>query len=386
MREHPERNRQRGRIHMRNIPVALCGIAMAAGLGLWSCAPPQQEEKQTVAEATYGAAQVSVFEVRRQKVSEKLFYTGLIEARDKTAINPEIGGRIARIYVESGDRVRKDQLLAELDTRSIRLQLEQAEAAQAVAQAAHNDAARNMERMERLKKENAVSDQQYEQIRLAFESADAQLKQARAAVNLARYSLDVSIMKAPYAGIIGARNAEVGDVVNPMMGGLTAGGGVLTLMDFSQVKIRIEVSQDDVVRIRRGQPALLAVSSYPDRRFEGLVSVVNLAADPVTKKFLVEVRVDNPDLALRPNTFGDISLEVSSHENTLVIPQMAVLENSYVFVARDGRAARREVSIGLEDVDYLEILDGLAEGESVIVEGNYGLEDGARIEVKEVTK
>lgn len=371
---------------MKNKTAVICGLAVVTALGLWSCSPPAQEEQQTVAEATYGAARVDVFKVRRQKVSEQLSYTGVIEARNKTAINPEIGGRIAKIYVESGDRVRKDQLLAELDTRSIRLQLEQAEAAQAVAQASFNDAARNMERMERLKKENAVSDQQYEQIRLAHESAEAQLKQARAAVNLTRYSLDVSIMKAPYAGIIAARSAEVGDVVNPMMGGYAAGSGVLTLMDFAQVKIRIEASHDDVVRIRRGQPAYLQVSAYPDRHFEGRVTLVNPTADPATKKFLVEVRIDNPDLVLRPNTFGDISLEVSSHEDTLSVPQMAVLENSYVFVLEENKAVRRAVTVGLQDVDYVEILEGLSEDDTVIVEGNYGLEDGAEVEVREVLK
>jgi multidrug efflux pump subunit AcrA (membrane-fusion protein) len=114
------------------------------------------------------------------------------------------------------------------------------------------------------------------------------------------------------------------------------------------------------------------------------VTVVNQVADPATKKFLVEVSADNPDLALRPNTFGDISLEVSSHTDALVVPQMAVLENSYVFVIQDDKALRREVKIGLQNTSFLEILDGLSEGDTVIVEGNYGLEDGAPIEVQEV--
>jgi len=119
--------------------------------------------------------------------------------------------------------VAKGQLLAELETESIRLQLKQAQAAVAVAEAAHADALRNKERMDRLIKENAVSEQQREKVQLAYDSAAAQLEQARAGLNLAQHALDISIMRAPFSGIIASKNAEVGDVINPMMAGSAAG-------------------------------------------------------------------------------------------------------------------------------------------------------------------
>ena len=359
------------------------GVIFLLGAVLMSCSPPEQEP---VAEQSFGAAQVKVFQVRRQEISEKLLYTGLIEARKKMIINPDIGGKIAQIHVEEGDRVRKGQVLAELDTRAIRLQLEQAEAQRAVAEANFNDARNNLERWTRLRKENAVSEQQYEQIKLAYEAAESQLQQAQAAVNLAEYNLDVSIMEAPFAGIIAAKNAEVGDVINPMMGGFGAASGVLTLMDFSVVKIEVEVSQNDIARISKGRPATLRVSAYPDRIFEGRVTVVNLAADSLSKKFGVEVEIQNSELLLKPNTFGDVSLEVNSNDNALVIPQMAVLNGRYVFVTDGSRAERREIAIGLQDAELLEVVKGLSEGEQVVVEGNYGLADGASVEIKEVVQ
>jgi RND family efflux transporter MFP subunit len=358
------------------------GICIGIGMIFLSCQPPQQQE--AAAEQTYGAAQVKVFKVRKQKISEKLVYTGVIEARKKIVINPDIGGKIASIHVEEGDRVRKGQVLAELDTRAIRLQLEQAEAQKAVADASYRDAGNNLERWERLRKESAVSEQQYEQVKLAHDAARSQLQQAVAGVNLAKYNLDVSIMEAPFAGIIAAKNAEVGDVINPMMSGFGAASGVLTLMDFSSVKIEVEVSLIDVVRIAKGQTAYLSVYAYPDKVFEGRVTVVNLAADPLSKKFGVEIQLNNPELLLKPNTFGDVTLEVSSQENALVIPQLAVLENRFVFVADGGKALKREITIGLQDTSLLEVLQGLREGELVVVEGNYGLDEGAEIEVKEV--
>lgn len=358
------------------------GLVIVLLLSILSCRSQEQEVAQ---EESFGAALVTVFKVSKQRISEKLVFTGVIEAWQTMNLTPEIGGRIAKIYVEEGDRVQKGQLLAELDTRAARLQLEQAEAVVAVAQANYNDAEKNVERMERLIKENAVSEQQYEKIKLTFESADAQLNQAQAALNLSKYSLDVSIMEAPFAGVVASKNAEVGDVINPMMGGLSSNSGVVTLMDFSRVKIEVDVSYQDVVRIKKRQPASMAVSAFPGRSFPGRVSVVNLTADPMTKKFHVEVAAENPDLLLRPNTFGEIMIEVSSHEDALVIPQNAILENKYVFVLNEDNTVRRqEVSLGLENTDMVEILSGVQSGDRVVVEGSYGLDDGTKIEIKGV--
>jgi RND family efflux transporter MFP subunit len=352
-------------------------------LSFLTCRQPGGEEGPT--EEKFGAAPVKVFKVQRQKISERLFYTGVIEAFDKINVTPDIGGKIAKIHVEEGDVVQKGQLLAELDTRAVRLQLEQAEAALAVAEANYNDAQKNMERMERLKKEDAASDQQYEKVKLAYDAADAHLKQARAAVNLARYNLDVSLMKAPFSGVVASKNAEVGEVINPMMGGFSPTSGVLTLMDFSRVKIEIDATQQDVARIKRGQPAELRVTALPDRIFQGRVSIVNITADPLSKKFKVEVIIDNPDLSLRPNTFGEVSLEVSTHENALVIPQKAVLENKYVFRVKDDNTVERvDLSLGLQNSDRIEVINRLKEGDLVVVEGNFGLEDGMQIEIREV--
>jgi len=348
-----------------------------------SCQPPQETEN--VEETSLAAAPVKVFKIKRERISEKLLYTGLIEAWNKINITPDVGGKIAKIYVEEGDRIQKDQLLAELDTRAIRLQVEQAKAGLAVAEANQKDAQRNMERMERLKSENAVSEQQYEQLKLAYDAADAQLQQARATLNLANHNLEVSIMKAPFSGVVASKNAEVGDVINPLMGGFSPSSGVLTLMDFSRVKIEIEVSSQDIGRIKKGMTAFLRVDAFPDQIFPGRVSVVNLTADPMTRKFGVQITANNPDLSLRPNTFGEVTLEISTHEEALVVPQIAVLENKYVFVALDDNTVvRKEITLGLQNTDMVELIAGIEEGDLVVVEGNYGLEEGAKIEIKEV--
>ncbi|HSA96917.1 MAG TPA: efflux RND transporter periplasmic adaptor subunit [Acidobacteriota bacterium] len=365
--------------------IAVIALAATALIAVVACKKPAAKADPSA--PAFGAAPVKIFRAVRERITEKITYTGTLEAVNKINITPETGGKVARIYVEAGDRVAKGQLLAELETESIRLQLRQAEAAVAVAEASYADALRNKERMDRLVKENAVSEQQREKVQLGFDAAAAQLEQARAARNLAQHALDVSIMRAPFAGVIASKNSEVGAVINPMMGGFGGGaGGVLTLMDYSKIKIAVAVSGEDIGRIRKGQEAALRVGSQPGREFRGTVHVVNLTADPLSKKFGVEVYVDNPDAALRPGTFGDLVFEVESHENALVVPQAAILENAYVFVAENGKAVRKNVTLGLENTTMIEVLSGLAEGDPVVVEGNYGLEDGSPVQVLEEVK
>jgi RND family efflux transporter MFP subunit len=362
-------------------------VGLVAAVALAAAVSCSKTGDQAAALAdTFGAAPVKVFKVRRERITEKITYTGTLEALTKINITPEVGGKIARIHVQEGDRVAQGQLLAELETESIRLQLRQAEAGVAVAEASQADALRNKERMDRLIKENAVSEMQREKVQLAYDAAAAQLEQARAGLNLARHALDVSIMKAPFAGVVASKNAEVGDVINPMMGGYSGASGVLTLMDYSKIKIAVAISSEDIGRIRRGQEAVLRVGAIPGRDFRGAVRVVNLTADPLNKKFGVEVVIDNPDAALRPGTFGDLVFEVQSHENALVVPQKAILENTYVFIVEGGKAVKKNVAIGLQNTTMVEVLDGLAEGARVVVEGNFGLEEGAAVQVLEEVK
>lgn len=367
---------------MRRIrPVHFAPVALAAALlAFASCG--SEEAPAAAAETAIAATPVRVIPAARAVIAEKIRFTGTLKAWKEITITPETGGKIARIGVQEGDRVAAGQVLAELETQTVRLQLKQAEAGVAVAEANLNDARRNKERMDRLAAENAVSEQQREKIDLAYEAARAQLDQAQAALNLTRHALDVSIMRAPFAGIIASRNAEVGDVINPMMGGFGTGqGGVVTLVDYTRIEMDIAAAQNDVLRIRKGQPAVLTVPGLPGREFTGTVDVVNLAADPQTKKFGVRAVFENSDLALRPGTFGTAAFAVETHEDALIVPQRAVIEDAYVFIVRDGRAVRKDVTLGLQNDVSIEILSGLEPGDRVIVEGNFGLEDGAPVEI-----
>ncbi len=359
-------------------------IVMCLVLSLMSCQKTGRNEE--VLEDRSVATPVKVFAVKRAEISEQLFNTGLIQAWKEITITPDIGGKIDKIHVEEGDMVKKGQLLAELDTRAFRLQLEQAAAGVVVAEANLEDAKRNMDRMERLNDESAVSRQQYEKIKLLYEAAGAQLQQAVAVLNLAKHNVEVSRMRAPFSGVVASQNAEVGDVINPMMGGFFPNEGILTLMDYSRIRLEVEVSQRDAARIEKGQFARVEVAAFPGRAFPGRVSLVNLTADPQSKKFTVVVLLDNQDLLLKPNTFGDVFFTVAVHENVLVIPPKAVLEKSYVFVVQGETVKKVKVTLGFQNQDFVEVTSGLKEGDRVISEGNFGLEEGTQIDVLEVVK
>ncbi len=352
-------------------------IALSA-LGLVNCRSAAKPEKKA-GEKEAGQTPVMVTKIEPRVLVDRLTFTGTVEPWQKMNIVPDISGKVARIYVKEGDRVEQGQLLAELDTQSLRLQLRQAEAAAAAARANFEDAKKNKERMDRLFQEKAVSEQQYEKIKLAFEAAQAQLEQAEAALNLLRHNLEVSQMRAPFSGVVASKNANEGDVINPMMGSFSPTSGVLTLMDFSRVKMAIEISPTDIGKIKKGQVAEVRVPNLTDRVFEGTVHLVTLTADPATKKFKAEIVVNNPDLVIRPGTFGEVVVEVARKENALVIPQRAVIDNRFVFVVVDGKAVKKEVTLGLQTAEEAEVLTGLNPGDLVIVEGNFGLVDGSPV-------
>lgn len=325
---------------------------------------------------------VSVEKVERREIEKALSFVGNLEPVDKATIVPDISGKLWKIYVDVGDRVKKGQVLAELDHRHIDLQLEQAKAGFEVAKANLNDAKTNYMRMEKLYKENAISSQQFEKVKLAYELAQSQFQQAHAALNLAQYQQDVSIMKAPFDGIIVERLAEEGDVINPMMGSFGSRGGVLVLMNFSKIKVDLDVSEKDISHIKKGQIAYLEVSSIPNKKFKGEVTIVNLAADSMTKTFKVRTEFENPDLLLKPGTFGTVTIVTEAKKNVLAIKKEGLVENA-VFVVENGKAFKRIVKIGIANNTHIEVIEGLKEGDVYISSGVLGLKEGSKVRIIE---
>ncbi|KPK96047.1 hypothetical protein AMJ80_02235 [bacterium SM23_31] len=326
---------------------------------------------------------VYVTTVQKGDIKKTLKLTGNIEPWESVNIMPDISGKVKKIYVDNGDFVKEGQVLAELDTRSMALILKQAEAGLSVAESNYNDASKNWERIKTLFEKGTATSQQYEKAQLGYEAAKAQLEQAKAAFDIAQYQLDVSIMKAPFSGIIASKNMNEQETINPMMPG---GQGVLTLADLSKVKIHVAIPENQFRDVLPGLDALLHVDAYSDEVFTGEVTKINPTADPLSRTFGVEIVVLNENILLRAGMFARVELTIKEKIDVPLIPVECVVKTAnenYVFVIENGTAHRRNITFGLSESSMIEITDGLQIGEYVVTVGKEMLKDGSLVQIKE---
>jgi len=324
------------------------------------------------------AIPVEIQIAERTVYSEKLTYSGVLKPIKEMKLMSDIPGKVYKLYVDEGAKVKKGQLLAEMDTKTIRLRLAQAKAGLSVAKARYNSAKRDWERFKRLRGEEAVSEQQAEKITLAYEAALAQMQQAEAALNIALHSEDVSLINAPFDGIISAKYVDEGDMINPQMsmGGKVA---VFSIMDYSKIDVKIEVAERHIKRLKKGMKALLKTNTEPDKVYTGLVSAINYAADPMSRSFSVKVVFNNADFQLLPNTVGEVSVILFEKPDTYSFPLTTLIEDQFVYTVEKGKAVRNEVRVGHFSETNVEISDGVSVGDTIITKGGYALREGSRV-------
>ncbi len=355
---------------MKKISIALLVLVFIVALSFCS-------KKKEVVDLQQKPLLVKVELPQKGTLAKYFNYNGTVSAWKTANIAPDASGRVGRILKKQGDKVGQGELLATLDMTSLELQQKQARAAMAVAQTAYQNAKLNAERMKKMLENKAISQMQYENTQLALDAADTQMKSAKANLDLVDYTAKNAYMKAPFAGIIAAKNMEEGDMINPMMG---MGQSILTLMDLSKVKVTVDVPAEEIEKIRIGQKCLVKISSRPGETFSGEVYSKNLAADPLSKTFKVEIKIDNPDMKIKAGVYADISIEYIHKENVYMLPLSALLAgDKEVMVNDNGMAHKRAVTIGLKDDSRFEVLSGVGPGDPVLVEGNYDLKEGTAI-------
>jgi RND family efflux transporter MFP subunit len=354
--------------------ILLLSLVLLIGCG-------NQKDQQTVLEKK--PVTVKVVTVRSGEFSKYLVYQGTVSPWKKANIAPDTSGRIWKIYKKQGDMVSRGTLLAELDTTTLKLQEKQAQAALEVAQAAYKDARLNHDRLKKLHDRKAVSQMQLEKAQLGLESADTQKKSAEANLNVIRHTLENSYMRAPFDGIITSKNMEEGDMINPMMG---MGASVLTLMDLKTVKVVLDVASEDIENIQIGQSCQARIPNLESRTLSGELYSKNLAADPVSKTFKVEVKIDNPGIAIKAGVFAEIMIQIYHRENVITLPLEALIDNQYVVLFDKGQARNVMVEVGERNQKEFVVEKGISVGQEVVVEGQYDLKEGAPIVRQENVK
>jgi len=189
-------------------------------------------------------------------------------------------------------------------------------------------------------------------------------------------------VKAPIKGTVIRYYVDIGDSVIPQEP--MPQEPVLNIAYMDKVKIVVNVGEKDIAKLRKGEKVRASVDAYPEESFLGQVVKVAPAVDPRSRKLKVELEIENKDHRLKPGMFADVEIIYNEHSNVLVVPRIAVLEKegrTILFTVEDDRARLREVKTGINDGEKIEIVEGLTEGERVVIEGNYGLTDGAKVEV-----
>jgi RND family efflux transporter MFP subunit len=318
---------------------------------------------------------VTVLVPGRSDVTSTVAFTGTINARDETAIGVEgEGARVAAVLVEAGDRVRRGQLLARLDTSVAQPQLRSIEAALEEARAAAQLAEADARRAESVAASGALSAQEIERRRSAAVSAEAKVKVAAAQLAESRARLARTEIRAPSDGIILTRDAEVGQLAT------SASGPLFRLGRGGAIEMRGVVAEQDLPALAPGQVATVRITGV-ERAFEGKVRLLGAVIDPQTR--LGSVRIDLPaDPVLRPGAFARAEVAVS-RDSRPVLPQTALLADergNYVLIVGAGdKVERREVRVAGTRNDGIVVAAGLSGSERVVTTAGAFLREGEKV-------
>ncbi|MBI4832411.1 MAG: efflux RND transporter periplasmic adaptor subunit [Candidatus Lindowbacteria bacterium] len=320
---------------------------------------------------------VKVAPVVRASIKSTISAVGTVNALNQAKVSAKIPGKLEKVLVEEGARVKAGQTLAKLEKTDFALTKNQAEAAVAVAEANFSKVKADRARAQELFERGIASQQQYDLAKSGYDIAEATVRQAKADLGLAQNQLDNADVTAPFAGTVTVKYCCLGERVAP-------GQPLFELADIGTVDIEVGVSDKRFSDVKLNQSATISVDGYPGREFTGKVKKIQPTIDPATRTFKVTIGIANSDELLKPGMFARTNIEVGYHTDALVIPKAALLEEEgkYLVVAvRDGRVKRMDAVPGFIEADKVEILSGPSEGEQVVIEGAYGLAQDALVKV-----
>ena len=331
--------------------------------------------------------EVRVAKVARGTVQSTLTNSkaGTVEARRRSRIAAEIGGRVVEVRHREGAHVTAGEPLIRLAEESLRARLEQTKEGVPVAQARLEDAClrrdrsrRELDRTRRLAEQNVASEDRldalqysFDSARVACEAAKAELAQARANLRAAESELSKTLIVAPFDGVMAEVNVEVGEWVTPSPPLLTS-PAVIDLIDPSSIYVSAPMDEVDAGAIVTGLPVKVSVDSRPGQSFPGRVARVApyvLDTEAQNRTLEIEVSIDDPKIAesLLPGTSADAEVILETRADVVRIPTSALLRSEKVLVLEDGVLVERAVELGLRNWQYAEVRSGLELGETVVV-------------------
>ena len=308
------------------------------------------------------AVPVEVVEILPGEISAFIETNGTLEAEREVDIVARAGGPLVALHTEEGMQVKAGELLAQIDEAEPRAQVEIAKVALQDAELVHNRAKASLE--------NAVVSQE------VYDAALSALESARAQLVGNEIQLSYTQIAAPFDGLIIQRAVKFGETV-------TVGQQLFRISDFDPLLCTIGVPERDLTRLSVGQPAILEVEAFPGELFRGRVLRISPVVDSATGTIRVTLEVDRHG-RLSPGMFAGVRLVTDVRDNALIMPKRALSLESLadsVFVVEDGVAYRRNVTLGYEEDDRVEVTAGLSANDRVIVVGQDGLTDATPVQI-----
>lgn len=310
-----------------------------------------------------GPVTVEVAKVATATVQEDVDAVGTLRSNEAVVVRPEISGRIERLNFTEGAPVQKGQIIVALDDAVPAAELAQAKANLALAES-------NYQRTQELERQKFVS-------ATAKDQALNGLRVAQANVQLAEARLAKTKIVAPFGGVIGIRQVSVGDYVKE-------GQDLVTLEDISALKVDFRVPEQLLAALRPGQAVEMGSDALPGRTYLATVDAIDPLVDQAGRAVLLRARLRNSDGQLRPGMFVRTRLIVSQRQNALTVPEEALVPvgpDQFVYRVSDGKAQRVKIRTGVRRAGTVEVLEGLAPGDTVVTAGQLKLRDGAQVAV-----
>ena len=369
-------------------------LAGLAALYFWGPLSPAQEVAVTVVSKVYPAQAYTVLNA-----------SGYVVAQRKAAVSSKSTGRLARLDVEEGSRVKKGQILAALENEDLvaarnqaEAQVKEAEAGLVSAQAELTDAQLQYQRYKNLVAQDLISrqdfdiaDARYKKAKAGVASAEAHIRTAKAALAEAQASLGYSYIRSPFKGVVTTKNADVGEVVAPFGAAANARAAVVTMADLDSLMVEADVAESNLDKVFRGQPCEISLDAIPDRRFPGEVHMIVPTADRAKATVLTKVKFLEMDDRILPEMSAKVaflSRPLRAEENR---PRLAVAKAALVtrkgrtvaFVLKGNQVKEVPVTVGPALGDLMEITAGPQEGDRVVLNPPASLDDGDRVKIKE---
>lgn len=319
--------------------------------------------------------------------------SGYVVARRKATISAKISGKLLSADLEEGDHVAKGQIVARLDDTNQQAALRESEARAAQARAAYENAKPTYDRYVTLRGQNAISSDALMGQKTLLDQTRTSLATAEANVATMKSNLADTIVRAPFAGVITDKVAQVGEIVAPGVGG---GGstrtGIATIVDMDSLEVEVDVSENYIERVRPGQKAMVTLNAYPQWTIPASVTAIIPTADQAKASVKVRVGMQVKDARILPQMGAHVSFltddkaPIAAAPRGLSVPAEAVRisgKTGTVFVIQDDKVEQRQVTLGVSNSQTATILSGIQSGDRLAVGDFAKLKDGMKVTVQE---